>query len=222
MTTTVQSVIQAVQVEYVTDPAGTRWPATDLVRIGNRMQLAIVMARPDAAASSVTLTLLAGHAQVLPSTALALVEILATAAGAPVRQCRREDLDAISPTWRSATPTTAIEHFMYDPRHPRRFDVYPPASEGAQLAALVAAYPQAMATPGGAAYTDCTGNIGVPDEFAPALSHLIAYGAYIKDAKYAANAGLAKMHLEAAVSMVGEQLRAQLAMQPLSAQDGSA
>jgi len=223
MTTTAQSVIQAVQQDLLLDVNGTRWPATTLVRHLNDMQRAIVAARPDAGASSSTLTLLAGSAQVLPATAMALIDVRANSSGtkAAVRQCRVEDLDAIEPTWRNATQAATIVHFMYDPRHPRRFDVYPPAIVSTQVEAIVSAYPTDVSTPGGALYSTVSGNIGVPDEFKQALVHLTTYLAYLKDAEYGANAALAKVHLDAAVAMVGEQLRAQLMASPDSQGDAS-
>lgn len=225
MTTTAQSVIQEVQVT-LTDTAGTRWAASELVRHLNDMQRAIVAARPDAGSTSATLTLIAGWAQSLPSTAMALIDITNNSGSgkAAIRQCRREDLDAVLPGWRNASQAGTIKHFIYDPRHPRRFDVYPPAIVSTQVEALVSAYPLDVSAPSGdgKAYSTVSGNIGIPDEFKAALIELILYRAYLKDAKYAANAGLAKMHLDAAVAMVGDQLRAQIGVQPSSEGDQSA
>lgn len=226
MATTAQSVIQMVQQDYLTDSAGNRWPASRLVQVLNDMQRVIVAVRPDAGAASTTLTLLAGAAQVLPATAMALIELrhLGAAAKTAIRQCQAEDLDAVEPGWRAATQSATIVHYLYDPRHPRRFDVYPPAIVGTTLEGLVAAYPTDVgATSGdGKSYTTVSGNISLPDEFKAALQHLVAYGAYLHDAEYASNAALAKVHLDAAVAMVGEQLRAQVATMPRSQGDASA
>lgn len=225
MTTTAQSVIQEVQQDFLTDLTGDRFPASLLVRALNNMQRAISVARPDSTATNRTATLAAGVEQVLAATDQALIEWTNNVAGSKtaVRQCQREDLDAIEPTWRNATQSATIVHFMYDPRHPRRFDVYPPAIVGTQIAGIVSAYPTDVAAPSGdgKSYTTVSGNISLADEFAPALKHLTAYAAYAKDAEYAANAALAAQHLELAVGMVGEQLRALVGITPGSQKDAT-
>lgn len=225
MTVAAQTIIQDAQTILI-DTTGTRSPASELVRSLNDMQHAIRAARPDATATSTTLTLLAGIAQVLPSTAAALIEITNNAAGSKpaIRQCKREDLDAIEPGWRSRAQAGTIVHFLYDPRHPRRFDVYPPALVGTQIEGLVSAYPIDVAAPSGdgKAYTTVSGNIGLPDEYKVPLLHLTLARAYLKDHKALGNAALAKMHLDMAVQMVGEQLRAQLGIKPQSGEDASA
>lgn len=225
MTTTAQSVIQEVQQEILLDLTGVRWSATTLVRHLNDMQRVLVAARPDAGAANATLTLAAGHAQVLPATAMALLDLRANTSGtkAAIRQCQTEDLDSIEPAWRSATQSGTVVHFIYDPRHPRRFDVYPPAIVSTQVDGLLVNYPTDVPAPSnpGLLFSTVTGNISVADEFKQALVHMVSYYSYLKDAEYASNATLATVHLNAAVAMVGEQLRAQLMASPSSQGDAS-
>jgi hypothetical protein len=226
VTTTAQSVIQEVQQEILLDLTGNRWSATVLVRHLNDMQRVLVSSRPDVGAASVTLTLIAGHAQVLPATAMGLQRVLANAGGTKgsVRQCQREMLDAIDPNWRNGTQSATIKNVMVDPAHPRRYEVYPPATNTASLEAIVTAYPIDVAAPTapGLLFSTVTGNISVPDEFKQALVHMVAYYAYLKDAEYASNASLATVHLNAAVAMVGEQLKSQLAALPGSGREETA
>lgn len=225
MTVAAQSIIQDAQTILI-DTTGTRSPASELVRHLNDMQHAIRAARPDATATSATLTLLAGVLQTLPSTAAALIELTNLAAGTKgaLRQCRREDLDAILPGWRAATQSATITDYVYDPRHPRRFEVYPPAIVSTQVEGIVSAYPIDVGAPSGdgKSYTTVSGNIGLPDEYRVPLLHLVLARAYLKDHKALGNAALAKMHLDMAVSMVGEELRNHVGMQPKSGEDASA
>lgn len=225
MTTTAQYVIRAVQ-ETLSDETGRRWPASKLVRNLNDMQRAVLMARPDLGAAAATLTLAAGHVQALPTTAMALIEITSLTAGTKdaIRQCRREDLDGVVPAWRNVSQSATIRNFIYDPRAPKRFEVYPPAIVSTQVEAIVCNYPTDVgATTGdGKAYTTVSGNISLPDECATPLIHLTCWRAYMVDAQYAANAPLAKNHFDLAVAVLGEELRSISGMKPTSKDDASA
>ncbi len=225
MTITAQSVIRDAQETLMDAVTGRRWPASQLVRYLNTSQRLIAAARPDTVASSVSIPLIGGHAQVLPATYMALLEIEAnTADTSAITEIQREELNHDSPGWRSVAQVGIIEHFMVDQRQPRRFDVYPPALVGTIVQARVAAYPIDIgATSGdGLLYSTVSGNIALPDEFERPLMHLVCYMAYLKDAEYASNGALAKTHLEAAVAQVGEQLRSQVDAMPKTGQDPSA
>lgn len=225
MTTTAQSIIQEAQTTLV-DVAGNRFPASELVRHLNDMQRAIQQVRPDATASSVTLTLLAGVIQSLPATAACIIEITNLSAGTKgaVRQTRREVLDAVEPTWRNLAQTATLIHWMYDPRHPRRFEVYPPAIVSTQLEAIVSTYPIDVSAPSGdgKAYSTVSGNISLADEFKNALYHLVCWRAYMKAAEFANEPGTAKAHLDMAVRDVGESLLARLGVNPGVGADATA
>lgn len=225
MTTTAQSVIQEAQTTLV-DTAGNRWPASELVRHLNDMQRAIQGVRWDATATSAALTLVAGVLQTLPATAAGLIEITNLTAGtkAAVRQTRRELLDAIDPAWRAASQTATIVHYIYDPRHPKRFEVYPPALNGTQLDGIVSAYPTDVGAPSGdgKAYTTVSGNISLADEFKNALYHLVCWRAYLKAAEFANRPDVARAHLDMAVRDVGESLLARLGVSPGVASDATA
>lgn len=227
MTYAAQTVIKNVQVNVLKDPTGTKWSATALVEALNWAQRVIAAVRWDATAASATAVLIEGAAQVLPATAQGLIEWHCNTSegghGDVVTQCKREDLDAIEPSWRSRTPAATIQHYLYEDRHPRRFDVYPPAVAGTMLAGVLSNYPLDVSAPSGDGliYTTVSGNISLADEFAPALEELVAYRAYVKDAEYAANAALAKVHLDAAVNMVGEELRQMVAVTPSTGKDES-
>lgn len=225
MTTTAQSIIQEAQTTLI-DVAGNRHPASELVRALNDMQRAIHAVRPDSTATSTALTLVQGVVQTLPATASCLIEITSLAASpySAVRQARRERLDAVEPGWRALTATATIKHYMYDPRHPRRYEVYPPAIADTQLSAIVSAYPTDVSAPSGdgKAYTTVSGNISLGDEFKNALYHLIVYRAYLKGAEYANDPAMAELHLKMAVQDVGESLLARLQVKPGVTSDATA
>lgn len=198
MTTTAQSVIRRV-VDTLQDAAATRWTTAELVRYLNDGQNEMLIYRPDAFATSVTLTLVAGAKQAVPSTAAKLLDVVRNSAETStkkaVRIVNRQLLDSQYPDWHVATATVNTVHYMYDPIDPRVFYVYPPATTLARLDVVLANYPTAVAEPAASTtFTSVTGNISVPDILATALMDYIAYRAFNKDAEYANNATRAQTH----------------------------
>lgn len=198
MTTTAQSVIHRA-VDTLQDANSTRWTTAELVRYLNDGQNEILVYRPDAFATSTTLSLSAGAKQTLPSTAAKLLDVIRNSADSStkkaVRIVNRQLLDAQYPDWHNATATVNTVHYMYDPIDPRVFYVYPPATTFARLDVVLANYPTPITEPSaGTTYTAVTGNISVPDIMATALMDYIVFRAFHKDAEYANNGTRAQTH----------------------------
>jgi hypothetical protein len=197
MTTTAQSVIRRAA-ETIQDLSAVRWSTAELVRYLNDGQREALMFRPDVFATSTTLTLVDGARQTLPSTAAKLLDVIRNAASASsrkaVRIVNRQLLDSQVPDWHIAPPAVSAIHYMYDPVNPREFYVYPPATVLTQLDVVVAQYPTAIAEPGSGTYTAVSGNIGMPDILANALTDYVIARAYMKDSEQAGNAGRAQAH----------------------------
>lgn len=195
---TAQSVLRVV-VDRLNDAGSVRWTVPELVRHFNDAQRAVVELRPDATAVEVTLTLVAGARQTLPSTAYRLLEIPRNAAGAlrAIRMVNRALLDAHDQDWYSLPGVTEFQHYTYDPREPRAFFVYPPAAAGATLVALVSQYPTDIAVPAGLTppLTDVAGSMSLADQFANAVQEFVLSRAFGNDAEVAANADRAQAHL---------------------------
>ena len=198
MTTTAQSVIRRAA-ETIQDLTAVRWSTAELVRYLNDGQREALMFRPDAFATSTTLTLVDGAKQTLPATAAKLLDVVRNAAAVSskraVRIVNRQLLDSQVPDWHIAPPSVNAVHYMYDPVNPREFYVYPPATVLTQLDVVVAQYPTAIAEPaGGTTFTSVSGNIGMPDILANALTDYVIARAYMKDSEQAGNAGRAQAH----------------------------
>lgn len=231
MTITAKSIIQRA-VGILQDTTSVRWPVDELVRWLNDAQREVVAKRPDAMNTTATMTLTLGTRQDLDSatanaagnaalqpTPAKLIEITrnmaTTSAKGVVRLVPREILDASIPGWHSLTPKVDVLHYMFDPRDPRTFYVYPPATALAQLEVMYSAYPTDIAEPAaGAAYGDVVGDITLPDIYSNALLDYILYRAYSKDSAYAGNATRAKDHAAALVASLGDEIKATLAVQP--------
>ena len=218
MAITAQSIIRRC-VETLQDTTSIRWPVAELVRYLNDGQREVVLYRPDAMVTNATVTCVAGTKQTLPANGAKLIEVIrnARAAGTKraVRMVNREILDAQMPGWHALAGADDALHFMYDPRDPRVFYVYPPATTNTQLDIVYAAYPTDIVEPAdGATYTAVTGNISLPDIYGNVLQDYILYRAYTKDSEYAGNAQRAQAHYAAFANALGIEIKATVAVAP--------
>ena len=217
--TTVNTVIGKAQT-ILQDATGVRWPRAELIGWLNDAYRDVILARPDANSSSGTFTCAAGTRQKLvvgfPS-ALRLLDVVrnvaASGAHKAVRALQRNVLDDQRPGWHAETPSVDIEHFIFDPKVPTEFLVYPPATSSAQLEVLYSSVPTAHAT--SLADSDTSTVIGIDDSYANVLLDLILYRAYSKDAEYAANAARAVSHQKAAADMLGIKSTVDAAVTPV-------
>lgn len=217
MPITAQSIIRRC-VETLQDNTSIRWPVSELVRYLNDAQREVILYRPDAAVTNASVPLVTGSRQNLPVGGTKLVEVVRNSAGTKraVRMVNREILDAQLPGWHAQTGVTEILHYMYDPREPRVFYVYPPAAAtGAAVDLSYASMPADIAEPSeGALYTSVTGNLGVPDIYGNAVQDYVLYRAYTKDSEYAGNAARAQAHYGAFVNALGVEVKATVAVAP--------
>lgn len=211
-----QSVIRRC-VETLQDPTSIRWPVAELVRYLNDGQREVALYRPDSMGTSATMTCVVGTKQSLPAKGAKLIEVVRNVTGTKkaVRLTNREILDAQTPGWHNLAGVGEVLHYMYDPRDPRVFYVYPPATASAQLEIVYSAYPTDVAEPADASlYTAVTGNISLPDIHANALQDYILYRAYTKDSEYAGNAARAQAHYAAFANALGVEIKATVAVGP--------
>lgn len=218
MAITAQSVIRRC-VETLQDNTSVRWPVAELVRYLNDGQREVVLYRPDSVVTNTTVTCVAGTKQSIPTGGAKLIEVIrnvaSTSAKKAVRLTNREILDAQTPAWHNATGTVDILHFMFDPRDPKTFWVYPPATASAQLELLYAAYPTDITEPAdGSTYSAVTGNISLPDVFGNSLIDYILYRAYTKDSEYAGNLQRAQAHYASFANALGIEIKATVAAAP--------
>lgn len=220
MTIAAKSIIRRV-VETLQDNTSIRWPVAELVRYLNDGQREVVLYRPDAMVTNSTITCVAGTKQALPANGAKLIEVIRNSAAASakkaVRMVNREVLDAQSPGWHALPGTVDILHFMFDPRDPKVFYVYPPALNTAQLDIVYAAYPTDITEPAdGALYTAVTGNISLPDIYGNVLADYVLYRAFTKDSEYAGNSQRAQNHYAAFANALGVEIKSTIAVAPVT------
>lgn len=204
-------------VETLQDNTSIRWPINELVRYLNDGQREVVLYRPDAMVTNASITCLAGSKQALPAGGSKLIEVVRNSGGnrRSVRMVNREILDAQTPNWHNLTGVAEVLHFMYDPRDPLVFYVYPPATISAGLDLVYAAYPADVTEPAdGALYTDVSGNISLPDIYGNVLQDYVLYRAYSKDSEYAGNGNRSQAHYAAFANALGIEIKATVAVAP--------
>jgi hypothetical protein len=220
MSIAAQALIRRV-VETLQDTTSIRWPVAELVRYLNDGQREIIVHRPDAMVTNASVSLASGTKQSLPANGAKLIDVVRNSAGnkRAIRMCAREILDAQSPGWHNLSGVTEIVHFMFDPRDPKVFYVYPPAAvSGAAVDLVYSALPTDIAEP--AAGTDfgaVTGNISVPDIYSNALQDYVLYRAYTKDSQYAGNEARAQARYAAFANALGIEIKATVAVAPSAA-----
>jgi len=210
-----QSIIRRV-VETLQDTTSIRWPVAELVRYLNDGQREVVLYRPDSMVTNSTVTCVAGSKQTLPANGAKLIEVIRNSGTKrAVRLTNREILDAQMPGWHALAGQDEVLHYMYDPRDPRVFYVYPPATTSAQLDIVYAAYPTDVVEPAdGATYTAVTGNISLPDIYGNVLQDYILARCYMKDSEYAGNAQRAQAHYTLFANALGIELKGTLDFSP--------
>jgi hypothetical protein len=217
-------VIDIIQrVESILQDSGVRWPRIELQTWINEAYLNIVLLRPDANAKTGTFTCAAGTRQTLDSvftSAISLLDITrnvaATSAKKVVRLVSRSTLDDQLSEWHAETPTVDIQHYTFDPRHPKQFYVYPPATAAAELEVIY------TDTPGSHALTatqldPANGDptvILLDDIYMSPIIDWVLYRAYAKDAESAANEARAAAAFQAFSGAIGSKTQVDAAVTP--------
>lgn len=204
------------------DTTNVRWPVAELQGWLNDGYREVVNLRPDANTQTGTFTCSTGARQVITdvfSSALRVIEVVRNTASASdkraVRLIDRRILDEQRRTWYAETANATIQYYMFDPRLPKEFLIYPPASTDAELEVVYSSVPTAHTLSEAQLIDSGTAEvIKLDDNYANALLDYILYRAYSKDAEYAANAQRAVAHYQAMQSALGVAQQADQASQP--------
>ncbi len=211
---TAQNLIDRVN-DTLQDTTNVRWPTVELLRYLNDGQREVVLLRPDASVSTQAVQLTANDTrQSLPSTGIRLLDMTrnmgtnGSTPGSAIRLISREVLDTQIPTWHSETGQTAVKHYMFDPRSPRIYYVYPRVHATTQVwvELIYSSAPTDVAT--------LAGTITLDDIYANALVDFILYRAYGKDAEYAANAGYAQQRYQSFITSLGLKGQTDMGINP--------
>lgn len=209
-------------IDILQDSTSVRWPTEELVRYLNDGQREVALYRPDALVRNITASLVAGTRQTLPgSDGSKLIEIIRNnvtgVTQKSMRLVNREILDAQTPGWHDITGQQELLHYMYDPRDPTVYYVYPPALTTSKVDLVYSVYPLDIAEPSaGSLFSDVEGNLDVPDIYGNIIQDYIMYRAYTKDSEYAGNAQRAQAHYGAFANAIGLEISATIQVGPKS------
>lgn len=204
------------------DEDSVRWTVTELQYWLNDGYRDVLNLRPDSNTLTGEFTCVAGPRQVLTTTfpnASRLVSVVRNTASTSnkygVRLVNKRTLDDQRKGWYTETPTVSIEEYMFDPRQPREFLVYPPATTAARLEVTYAQIPTPHTlSESQLTNTATTETIRIDDSFANALLDYVLYRAYSKDAEQQGNAARAVAHFQAFQNSLGVAAQANAASQP--------
>jgi hypothetical protein len=192
--------LQRVQ-DILQDTTKVRWPEAELMRYLDDAQREVVLHKPDASSTTAVMPCVAGTKQTLPVGGLRLLEVIrnmgstGTTPGNAITLVGRGVLDAQRRGWHGEAPTASVDHYVFDPRDPKTFYVYPPAASTARIEIMYSVTP--------ASITTAAQSIGLDAIYSNALIDYVLYRAYSKDADFAANLDRALTHYEAFASSLG-------------------
>jgi len=204
------------------DEDSVRWTVAELQYWLNDAYKETIGLRPDANTQTAEYTCVAGPRQVLTGSfpnAIRLVEVvrnLATTSNKySVRLTDRRSLDTQRRSWYADTPSASVEMYMFDPRTPKQFLVYPPATTAARLEVIYSVLPAEHTLSAAQLVNPATAEtIRIDDIFATALFDYMMYRAYSKDAEQTAMMQRAVAHYQAFQNALGIKQQVDAASQP--------
>lgn len=204
------------------DATAVRWPLLELQGWLNDGYKELVNMRPDANAQTATFTCAAGYRQTINGVtprAYRLMDVVANKAAASSKKrvtlISRGSLDAVRPNWYNDTATVEIEKYIFDPRLPKEFLVYPPAATTAQLEIVFAEVPEPHALTAVQLANPATAEvIRVDDIYANPLLDYVMYRAYSKDSEQQGNAQRAVAYYQAMQAALGINTQSSASAQP--------
>ena len=166
------------------DTDKVRWTDTDWLLWLNDGLRETVLVKPEVNVTNNSVTLTASTTkQSLPTGALQLFDIVrnmgsdGATPGRAINVVSRDVLDTTEPNWHAEAPGTEITNYMYDPRDPDVFYVYPPAPVSTHYVELVyVTLPTAL--------TALSEAITIDDHYANALLNYMLFRAYSRDIIY--------------------------------------
>lgn len=204
------------------DEDSVRWTVAELQYWLNDAYKETIGLRPDVNTQTSEYTCVAGPRQALTGSfpnAIRLVEVvrnLATTSNkTSVRLTDRKSLDTQRRSWYADTPSASVEMYMFDPRTPKQFLVYPPATTAARLEVIYSVLPTEHTLSAAQLVNPATAEtIRIDDIFATALFDYMMYRAYSKDAEQTAMMQRAVAHYQAFQNALGIKQQVDAASQP--------
>lgn len=130
-TITAQVIVDRVE-KTLNDDTNVRWAAAELLTYLNDGQRETVLLKPNSFTKNSSVQMVAGTKQSVPSDGVLFERAVrnmganGTTPGRAVTGVDMDMLDLTRPDWHAETASAEAQHFMFDPRDPKRFYVTPP------------------------------------------------------------------------------------------------
>lgn len=204
-----------------------RWPISELAGWLDHGVLSIITVKPSASSETIELSLDRGTKQKLPDDQrirqlLDLTRNLGGAngaAGRAIRSVSRSELDGNEPNWhdpRYVAFRKEVRHFVFDETLPREFYVVPGNDGTGLVEAAVATLPERVVdrvTGDTDTLASYELEVGIGDEYEPALLDYVLYRAFSKEDP-AASPQRAITHYQAFATAIGLQTQVETATSP--------
>lgn len=127
-----------------------------------------------------------------------------TTPGAAVTRISRAKLDAILPSWHTFTASATVKHFIYDPKNPKVFWVFPgqPSSSQGYVDLVRSVAPTALAS--------VSTNIALDDVFEDILIDYCLFRAFAKQVENTFSLSKARFYQESFMAGLGLRGQAEL------------
>lgn len=204
-----------------------RWPVKELAGWLDHGVLTIITVKPSASSETMSLSLARGTKQMLPNDQRIrqLLDIMRNlggangAAGRAIRSVSRSELDGNEPNWhdpRYVPFRKEVRHFVFDETLPREFYVVPGNDGTGTVEAAVATLPERVVDRVTTNVDDIESynvEVGIGDEYEPALLDYVLYRAFSKE-DLAAAPQRAVTHYQAFATAIGLQTQVEQATSP--------
>lgn len=193
MAVTAQTILTRVRTQLIDELPTQRWSDDELLRWLSDGQRTLVAMDPSLGNVTDAQPLVAGTQQTLPPGAFFLLDIQRNLGmdgltpGRVITVVSRENLDRVDPNWHASLKSQVTLHFIYDPKQPLIYYVYPP-SIGGNFVDLS----RAVSPPD---FTSMTDVMFVEDLYQTALFDYVMFRAHQKDSDYAAGDQKAQAYL---------------------------
>lgn len=197
------------------DPNYVTYTDADLISALNEALQALIGYRPDAAAKTDMMLLVAGTRQTLPADGVRLLKVIRNRgvsglsdAGRAIRKADMLAQDALIPDWHTTTGQTTIDEYFFDPFVPKEFYVYPPAAVS-PIIGIDISYVRVLST-----ITAGTDIFPIDDYFAPAIQEWMLYSLWCGDDEQSPNYLAANAHLQTFANLLQTKVASDVAANP--------
>jgi hypothetical protein len=194
MTVQASAILARVRTQLIDELPTQRWSDDELLMWLSDGQRTLIAVDPALGDVTGPVKVELGTKQALPDGGFMLLDIKRNMGfdgltpGRVITVITRENLDRVDPYWHASARSEVTLHYIYNPKEPRIYYIYPPSTGEHYIEAAVAMNPPDMA-----ALTD---TLLVPDLYQTALFDYVMFRAHQKDSDYSAGDQIAQGYLQ--------------------------